>query len=72
MPRRKRRLQFGYINDVHMTPRLIEIQQERQAGSDAARVANYALGHHEAEAEHVWCRARKAWLKLERSPHFWA
>src|SRR5262245_40491240 len=63
---------FGYTNDVHMTPRLIEIQQERQAGSNAARAANYALGHHEANAAHVWRRAGKAWRKLERSPHFWA
>jgi triphosphatase len=63
---------FGYINDVRMAPRLVEIQQERQAGSDAARAANYAIGHHEAEAAHVWRRAGKAWRKLERSPRFWA
>jgi len=62
---------FGYINDVGMAPRLIEIQQERQAGSDAARAASYALGHHNAEAAHVWRRAGKAWRKLERSPRFW-
>ena len=30
---------FGYINDVRMTPRLIEIPRERPAGSDAARAA---------------------------------
>ena len=63
---------FGYINDVRMAPRLIDIQQERQAGSDAARAANYALGHHDAEAAHVWRRAGKAWRQLERSPQFWA
>lgn len=63
---------FGYINDVRMAPRLIEIQQERQAGSDAARAASYAVGHHGAEAAHVWRRAGKAWRKLECSPRFWA
>src|SRR5262245_743421 len=63
---------FGYINDVGMTPRLIGIQQERQAASDAARAANYALGHHDAEAAHIWRRASKAWRKLERSPQFWS
>ena len=63
---------FGYINDVHMTPRLSEIQQERQASSDASRAANYALGYHEAEAAHVWRRAGRDWRKLEHSPHFWA
>jgi CHAD domain-containing protein len=62
---------FGYINDVRMAPRLVEIQQERQAGSNAARAASYALGHHDAEAAHVWRRASKAWRKLERSPRFW-
>jgi CHAD domain-containing protein len=63
---------FGYINDVRMAPRLVEVQQERQAGSDASRAAGYALGHHNAEAAHVWRRAGKAWRKLERSPQFWA
>src|SRR5262245_15968405 len=63
---------FGYLNDVRLAPRLIEIQQEHQAGSDAARAASYALGHHDAEAAHVWRRAGKAWRKLERSPQFWA
>jgi len=63
---------FGYVNDVRMAPRLIEIQRERQAGSDAARAASYAVGHHDAEAAHVWHRAAKAWRKLERSPRFWA
>jgi inorganic triphosphatase YgiF len=62
---------FGYINDVRMAPHLVEIQQERQAGSDAARAASYALGYHDAEAAHVWRRAGRAWRKLERSPRFW-
>jgi triphosphatase len=63
---------FGYINDARMTARLIEIQQQRQVGSGAARAASYAAGHHDAEAAHVWRRASKAWRKLERSPRFWA
>jgi len=63
---------FGYLNDVRMAPRLTEIQREQQAGSDAARAASYAIGHHDAEARHVWRRAGKAWRKLERSPRFWA
>jgi inorganic triphosphatase YgiF len=62
---------FGYINDVRMASRLVEIQQQRQAGSDAARAAGHALGHHNAEAAHVWRRAGKAWRKLERTPRFW-
>src|SRR5215468_583730 len=62
---------FGYINDVRLAPRLIEIQRERQAGSDAARAASYTVGHHDAEAAHIWRRAGKAWRKLECSPQFW-
>jgi hypothetical protein len=53
-----------------MTPLLIEIQQERQAGGDAARAAKYVLGHHEAEAAHVWRGAAKTWRKIELSRHF--
>jgi inorganic triphosphatase YgiF len=63
---------FGYLNDIRMTPRLIEIQQDRQTGSNAARAAGYTVGYHDAEAVHVWHRAGKAWRKLERSPQFWA
>ena len=63
---------FGYINDVRMAPRLIEVQKQRNAGIDAARAAAYTIGRHEAEAAHVWREAPKAWKDLERSPRFWA
>ena len=32
---------FGYINDVRMAPRLIDVQKQRNAGIDAARAAAY-------------------------------
>jgi hypothetical protein len=32
---------FGYINDVRMAPRLIDVQEQRNAGIDAARAAAY-------------------------------
>src|SRR5215470_17036462 len=51
---------FGYMNDVRMAPRLIEVQR-CDAGNDAARAAAYTIGRHDAEAEHVWRRAPKAW-----------
>ena len=63
---------FGYINDVRMAPRLVEVQKQRDAGIDAARAAAYTIGRHEAEAAHVWREAPKAWKDLERSPRFWA
>jgi triphosphatase len=62
---------FGYINDVRMASRLIEVQKQRDAGIDAARAAAYTIGRHEAEAAHVWREAPKAWKELERSPRFW-
>jgi inorganic triphosphatase YgiF len=63
---------FGYVNDVRMAPRLIEIERRHGAsGSDAARAAGYTLGHHEAEARHVWHDAAPAWRKLERVSRYW-
>jgi len=62
---------FGYINDVRMAPRLLEVEKQRNAGIDAARAAAYTIGRHEAEAAHVWLEAPKAWKDLERSPRFW-
>jgi CHAD domain-containing protein len=61
---------FGYINDVRMAPRLIDVQKQRDASIDAARAAAYTIGRHEAEAAHVWREAPKAWKDLERSPRF--
>jgi triphosphatase len=62
---------FGYMNDVRMAPRLIEVQKEQNAGVDAARAASYAVGHHEAEAAHVWRAAGDAWRELTRTRRFW-
>jgi CHAD domain-containing protein len=63
---------FGYINDVRLAPRLIEVQKQRNAGIDAPRAAAFTIGRHEPEAAHVWREAPKAWKDLERSPRFWA
>jgi len=63
---------FGYINDVRMAPRLIEIQRQHGAESrDAARAAGYIVGHHEAEARHTWHDAAPAWRQVERASRFW-
>ena len=60
---------FGYINDVRMAPRLLEVEKQRNAGM---RAAAYTIGRHEADAANVWHEAPKAWKDLERSPRFWA
>ena len=62
---------FGYINDVRMAPKLVELQKQSDAGIDAARAASYAVGHHEAQAAHVWRSAGDAWNDLKHARRFW-
>ena len=62
---------FGYINDVRMAPKLVELQKQSNAGIDAARAASYTVGHHEARAAHVWNGAGDAWNDLKRARRFW-
>lgn len=62
---------FGYINDVRMAPKLVELRKQSGAGEEAARAAGYAEGYHETEAVHVWRHAGGAWLDLKRAKHFW-
>jgi triphosphatase len=63
---------FGYVNDVRMAPRLVDVQKECESSIDAAKAASYTVGRHEAECVHVWRGAGKAWKHLKRSPRFWA
>ena len=62
---------FGYLNDVRMATKLIEIGTQPAPSGDAARAASYILGRHEAEAEHVWHGALPAWRALRRTSRFW-
>jgi triphosphatase len=62
---------FGYINDVRMAPKLVELQKQSTANMDAARAASYAVGHHEANAAHVWRGAEEAWNGLIHARRFW-
>ena len=59
---------FGYLNDVHMAPRLFALAG---AAADPARAAGYIVGQHEAEARHVWGTAKPAWKCLKRTEQFW-
>jgi triphosphatase len=63
---------FGYINDVRMAAKLVEIGSQAGAGGNAVRAASYILGRHEAEAEHVWHGALPAWRALKRVPRYWS
>jgi CHAD domain-containing protein len=62
---------FGYVNDVRMAPRLVELQHAQRAGVRAARAASYVVGRHDAEAEHVWHGAGELWKELKHAPLFW-
>jgi triphosphatase len=62
---------FGYINDVRMAPKLVELQKQSNGGIDATRAASYAVGHHEAQAAHVWRSAGEAWEGLKQARRFW-
>jgi triphosphatase len=59
---------FGYLNDVHMAPRLYALAG---AATEPARAAGYIVGRHEAEARHVWAAAKPAWKSLKRTEEFW-
>ena len=62
---------FGYMVDVRMAPRIVEIQQEAGLGCAAARAAGYAIGRHEADAAYAWKRAGAAWKDLKQAGRFW-
>jgi hypothetical protein len=63
--------EFGYVNDVRMAPKLVEVQKQSNGGIDAARAASYAVGHHEAQAAHLWRNAGEAWDGLKHTRRFW-
>ena len=63
---------LGYLNDVRMAPRLEAVRERHQGDMEAAKVAAYIVGRHEAEAQHLWSQAGKPWKALAASPRFWA
>jgi triphosphatase len=63
---------LGYLNDVRMAPRLEAVRERHHGDMEAAKVAAYIIGRHDAEAQHVWSQADKAWKALAASPRFWA
>jgi triphosphatase len=62
---------FGYINDVRVASRLTDLRKEYHGSVDTIKAASYIVGWHEAEANHVWRQAGKAWKALESSRRFW-
>jgi inorganic triphosphatase YgiF len=63
---------FGYVNDVVTASQLNAISEERCRDSqEAQRAAGYVLGWHNAEAQHRWKAASRAWRDLKRNSEFW-
>jgi hypothetical protein len=60
--------EFGYVNDVRMAPKLVEVQKQSNGGIDAARAASYAVGHHEAQAAPSVAQRRGSLGRLETHP----
>jgi CHAD domain-containing protein len=61
---------IGYLNDVQLATQLHSIS-EAHGKPRALTAANYVIGRHDAEAEHVWRGPVKAWKRLKTSPRFW-
>jgi len=59
---------FGYLNDVYVA-RSLQALPELSAG--AVSTAHFVLGWHEAQAQHAWRKAERAWQQLEKSNRFW-
>jgi triphosphatase len=63
---------FGYLNDVAMAKKLVDLSAEHAADADLQRAVGYVLGWHMARANEAWAAARARWQRLESVPHFWA
>lgn len=63
---------FGYLNDVAMAERLMELEPGKRGDRDEAlRAAGFALGWHQARADHAWLEARDRWTALAETRRFW-
>jgi inorganic triphosphatase YgiF len=59
---------FGYLNDVYVARQLRALPE---LSTGAMGTAHFVLGWHEAEAQHVWSKAGRAWKQLKKSNKFW-
>lgn len=63
---------FGYLNDVAMAERLVDLcRGERQADSGRDIAAGYVVGWHSARAQQAWETVPRRWRQLKRSLHYW-
>ncbi|WP_029058635.1 CYTH and CHAD domain-containing protein [Stappia stellulata] len=63
---------FGYLNDVVMAHRLVDLLRERgTAEGDDMLAAGFVIGWHERRAEIEWERARALWDDTRHVRKFW-
>ena len=63
---------FGYLNDVAMAERLIDLcRAERQSDSGRDIAAGYVVGWHSARSQQAWETVPRRWRELKRSLHYW-
>jgi triphosphatase len=62
---------FGYLNDVAMAKKLMNLAPMHAFDAELQRAAGYVLGWHAARANEAWSSARKRWRKVESAPRFW-
>jgi triphosphatase len=63
---------FGYLNDVAMAKKLMDLSPVHAFDAELQRAAGYVLGWHAARANEEWAAARERWRQLECAPRFWA
>lgn len=63
---------FGYLNDVALTETLPALAAAQPSGDDATHASIAAISNwHRSRAKKAWRDARRRWIKLDQSPHFW-
>ncbi|PTW62457.1 inorganic triphosphatase YgiF [Breoghania corrubedonensis] len=64
---------FGYLNDVAMARKLIDIDPGSRTDRDKGLLAaGYVMGWHQANADHAWAAAKARWKALEKVEKWWA
>ncbi|MEP4031449.1 CYTH and CHAD domain-containing protein [Roseibium polysiphoniae] len=72
--KRMKKLQdiFGYLNDVAMAEKLLDLPSAKGAGaSDTSLAMGFAIGWHEAQATQMWRHAKDYWTETKGAPKFW-
>lgn len=73
--KRMKKLQniFGYLNDVAMAERLLELPVPKGAAAHAiSQTIGFTVGWHESQSRAMWGHAKEYWLDTKAAPKFWS